>query len=166
MKKPQDSSRREFIRRGGLLLTGTTAYTLIPNHVWAADNHQLETLALVCYTMYPHRHVPLKHYKACAQGLLDKAGGDAALKQTLNEGVTRLDRFGSQPFKELSEDNRTLALQRVENTPFFSGVRGHTIVGLYNIPGLWRYFGYQGPSFEHGGYINRGLSDVFWLKDI
>ena len=166
MKKPEDFSRREFIRRGGLLLTGTTAYTLIPNYAWATDNHQLETLALVCYAMYPHRHVPLKHYKACAQGLLDKADSDAALKQTLNQGITRLDRFGSQPFKELSEDNRALALQRVENTPFFASVRGHTIVGLYNIPGVWQYFGYPGSSFEHGGYINRGLDDIFWLKDV
>jgi hypothetical protein len=43
-------------------------------------------------------------------------------------------------------------------------VRGHTVVGLYNIPEVWKYFGYQGPSFPHGGYLDRGFNDINWIK--
>lgn len=159
-------SRREFIRRGGLLLTGTAAYSLMPNYAWAENDAQLETLALVCRAMYPHKHVPFKHYKACAQGLIDKASGDSALSANLKDGIARLDRFGSRPFVKLDEDEREAALQRLVGSDFFSTVRGHTVVGLYNIPGVWKYFGYQGPSFPHGGYLRRGFDDIFWLKDV
>ena len=166
MKHIKSPGRREFIRRGGLLMTGTTAYTLVPNYAWAADDPLLEALAFACHAMYPHDHVPFKHYKACAQGLLDKAEGDPALRGTLEGGVARLDAFGSRPFAQLSEADRELALQRVEGSDFFSAVRGHTVVGLYNIPEIWQYFGYQGPSFPQGGYLERGFDDIFWLRDI
>ena len=158
--------RREFIRRGGLLLTGSTAYTLIPNYVWAADDKKLDSLAYVCYTLYPHPHVPMKHYWACAQGLLDKAQKDPALQKTLDGGLARLDTIASRSFAELSEDEQAAAMQRLLNTDFFTAVRGHTVVGLYNIPDVWKYFGYQGPSFKLGGYLNRGFDDIFWLKDL
>lgn len=163
---PSNNSRREFIRRGGLLLTGTTAYTLLPNYAWAEGDARLEALAFACHGMYPHKHIPFKHYKACAQGLLDKAAGDDALARTLDDGIARLNRFGSQPFAQLSEKERELALQRIIGTDFFGAVRGHTVVGLYNIPGVWQYFGYPGPSFPQGGYLRRGLDDIFWLQDL
>ena len=165
-RKPDNISRREFIQRGGLLLTGSTAYTLIPNYVWAADDDKLETLAYVSYTMFPHRHVPFKHYKACAQGLLDKAANDSALQKTLDDGLAQLDAYASHPFAALPEDEQGLALQRLLKTDFFATVRGHTVVGLYNIPGVWEYFGYQGPSFAQGGYLDRGFDDIFWLQDV
>ena len=159
-------SRRDFLRSTSLILTGTTAFAVMPNFAWAQDNPTLEGLAQVCYAMYPHRHVPPKYYKACAQGLLDKAAGDAALTGVLNDGMTTLDAVYSEPFQNLSDDDQQLALQRVVDSPFFQTVRGHTVVGLYNIPGVWEYFGYQGPSFPHGGYLDRGFDDIFWLKDV
>ncbi len=158
-------SRRKFLRSSSLLLTGTAAYALMPNFAWAQNSEKLESLAEVCYAMYPHRRVPREFYRACAQGLLDKAKGDSALAAQLDEGLSALDGLYSRPFRELSGDDRELALQRLAGAPFFQTVRGHTVVGLYNIPGVWEYFGYQGPSFPHGGYLNRGFDDIVWLKD-
>ncbi len=158
--------RRAFMQGASLLLTGTAAFSLTPNFAWAASDEKLEGLAQACYAMYPHQHVPRNFYKACAQGLLDKAKGDKALSDLLDEGLAVLDAVYSMPFRELSESDQALALQRVTTHPFFQTVRGHTVVGLYNIPGIWDYFGYQGPSFPKGGYIRRGLNDIFWLKDV
>lgn len=157
--------RRAFMRGASLLLTGTAAYALTPNFAWA-ESDKLEGLTQVCYAMYPHRHVPIKFYKACAQGLLDKAAGDSALAAQLNDGLAALDAVYSSPFHRLSDDDKELALQRLATMPFFQTVRGHTVVGLYNIPDIWQYFGYQGPSFPKGGYIDRGLNDIFWLNDV
>lgn len=159
-------SRRAFMRGASLLLTGSAAYALTPNFAWAANDERLDNLAQVCYAMYPHKHVPRKFYKACAQGLQDKAKGDAALASLLEEGLAALDAVYSMPFYRLQEPEQNLALQRLSTHPFFQAVRGHTVVGLYNIPGVWKYFGYQGPSFSHGGYLGRGLDDIFWLKDV
>ena len=159
-------SRRAFMRGASLLLTGSAAYSLVPNFAWAAESDKLEGLASACYAMYPHRQVPRKFYKACAQGLLDKAKGDAALSSTLDEGLVALDSVYSEPFHRLTDSDQTLALQRISSHSFFQAVRGHTVVGLYNIPEVWEYFGYQGPSFPRGGYIGRGLDDILWLKDV
>jgi hypothetical protein len=30
---------------------------------------------------------------------------------------------------------------------------------------VWRHFGYEGASAQHGGYINRGFDDLNWLPD-
>lgn len=157
-------SRRAFMRGASLLLTGSATYALAPNFAWAANDDRLENLAQVCYAMYPHKHVPRDFYKACAQGLLDKAKGDSALTSLLDEGLATLDGVYSMPFHQLQEPEQYLALQRLSTHPFFQTVRGHTVVGLYNIPGVWEHFGYQGPSFPKGGYIGRGLNDIVWLK--
>lgn len=157
--------RREFMRSTSLLLTGSTSFAVMPNFSWAAGDSKLEHLAQVCYMMYPHPDVPKKFYYACAQGLLDKAAKDPKLASLLEEGQSALDSLHSEPFVDLTEEDQELALQRLAGKPYFQTVRGHTVVGLYNIPGIWAYFGYQGPSFPKGGYLDRGFDDIFWLKD-
>ena len=46
-------------------------------------------------------------------------------------------------------------------TPDF--VRGGLVTGLYNQKAVWPIFGYEGSSFEFGGYIDRGFDDINWL---
>lgn len=163
--KPADRSRREFFRKASLLMTGTAAYAMVPNYAHAGGHGgMLDALAYACHTVYPHDQVDFEHYRACGQGLLDKAKGDPALRQILREGVAALDVVYSKPFAELDYEHREQAMQRMISTSFFDAVRGHTVVGLYNIPGVWKDFGYQGPSFEQGGYINRGFDDIQWIK--
>jgi hypothetical protein len=159
----QNKDRRAFMRGISLVMAGSTAYALTPNFAWAAGDDTLEDLARVCYVLYPHKKLPYDFYRACAQGLIDKSAGDAALKKTLDDGMERLNRVYSPKFRDASESEQRLAMQRVYGTPFFDAVRGHTVVGLYNIPEVWRHFGYQGPSFPQGGYINRGFDDINWL---
>lgn len=160
-----DESRREFFRRASLLMTGTAAYALVPNHAFG-DDPMLDALAYACHGAYPHDGIGFDRYRACAQGLIDKAAGDAVLRQTLREGVAALDALYSLPFAELPEEQRTQAIQRITSTSFFDTVRGHTVVGLYNQPGVWKELGYPGPSFPFGGYLNRGFDDVTWVKDV
>jgi hypothetical protein len=37
------------------------------------------------------------------------------------------------------------------------------VVSLYNQPAVWSLLGYEGSSYEKGGYLNRGFDDVNWL---
>ena len=69
------------------------------------------------------------------------------------------------PWLRLSEGAQTEVLRKIESGPFFQGVKGHTIVSLYNNKLLWPQFGYQGSSFEHGGYLMRGFQDAGWTLE-
>lgn len=164
-QNPTNPARRGFMRASSLLLTGSAAYAVTPNFAWAQNSEMLEDLATVSYALYPHKNLPFDFYRASAQGLLDKANGDKNLKKTLQGGIETLNAVYSTPFRDLAAEEQTLALQRVATTPFFQSVRGHTVVGLYNIPQVWAYFGYEGPSFPKGGYLNRGLDDIHWLDN-
>ena len=53
----------------------------------------------------------------------------------------------------------------METSAPFQTVRGECVVGIYNNPDVWKVLGYEGPSAEQGGYINRGFSDIDWLQD-
>jgi hypothetical protein len=35
--------------------------------------------------------------------------------------------------------------------------------GPYNLPAVWKKLGYQGSSWQFGGYLNRGFGDIAWL---
>ena len=54
-------------------------------------------------------------------------------------------------------------LRGMEQTPFFQKIRSDMIPTLYNQPDLWMRFGYEVPSAEYGGYIDRGFNDIDWL---
>ena len=40
-----------------------------------------------------------------------------------------------------------------------------TVVALYDDHEVWELLGYEGPSFDKGGYLHRGFDDLDWLPD-
>jgi hypothetical protein len=36
-------------------------------------------------------------------------------------------------------------------------------VALYDSAEVWDLLGYEGPSFDKGGYLHRGFDDLDWL---
>ena len=81
----------------------------------------------------------------------------------MKAGVADLDAAIGVPFAELSEGNQLEVLVARQDSAFFQKVRGTMIVALYNNPLVWRHFGYEGASFEFGGYLDRGFDDLNWL---
>ncbi len=63
------------------------------------------------------------------------------------------------------EDQRVEVLKALESTPFFKKLRGDLVVSLYNQKEVWSKLGYEGSSFEHGGYLERGFNDIDWLPE-
>ena len=39
------------------------------------------------------------------------------------------------------------------------------VVALYDDREVWELLGYEGPSFDKGGYVDRGFDDLDWLPD-
>ena len=63
----------------------------------------------------------------------------------------------------LTVAERTAVLQSIEPTPFFQTVRVVALFSIYSSPPAWREVGYEGPSYEEGGYLFRGFDDIDWL---
>ena len=62
-------------------------------------------------------------------------------------------------------DEQLLALQAIEGSDFFELVRSTAVVEVYSDERTWQVCGYEGPSFDQGGYLHRGFDDLAWLPD-
>lgn len=86
---------------------------------------------------------------------------DPAAARTIEDGASALSL--ARPFFELSEGERIEALKQIESSEFFELVRSVSVIEVYSDPRTWQLLGYEGPSFEKGGYIDRGFDDLDWL---
>ena len=122
-------------------------------------------LARMVRCIYPHERFPDGPYQKVAEGLDAAAADDAALAGVLEQGVRDLDAARGTPFTELSDEDARAVVEGIAETPFFSSVRANAVVALYDQPEVWELLGYEGPSFDQGGYLTRGFDDLDWLPD-
>ena len=171
--KQKGMNRRQFLETSGRATAGVAVLagaTVLadPKGAWALelaslDEHTAKSLLAMTRTLYPHDTLADQYYAGVVGALDGEAAGNADLAASLKEGVADLDAAMGVPFVELSEGNRLEVLTARQDSPFFQKVRGTTIVALYNNPLVWRHFGYEGASFEFGGYLDRGFDDLNWL---
>lgn len=165
-------TRRNFLQTGAL--TATAALTLVTSgaglsgRAWALstnklNDHEAATILAACRQFYPHPGLGDLYYAACVESLDGKAAGDEGVSAALKDGVKALDAHFGMSFVDLSEGNQLEAIKAMEGTPFFGTVRGDVVVSLYNNPLVWRHFGYEGASYDDGGYLERGFNDIGWL---
>ena len=114
-------------------------------------------------TMYPHDALPDDVYARVGEKLAEAAREDSGAARTIEDGVSALN--GGRPFIEFSADEQLQTLKGIEGSDFFELVRSTTIVEVYSDQRTWQLVGYEGPSFDKGGYINRGFNDLGWLPD-
>ncbi len=168
-------NRRQFVQTSGLATAGavvvaTGAATLASKDAWAAQMsalgaHVAKTILAMTRATYPHETLDDIYYMKVVEDLDGAAAGDAGLAKLLDDGVAELDGAMGVKFVDLSEGNRLALLRSMADSAFFQKVRGTCVVSIYNQPLVWRHFGYEGPSSEFGGYIDRGFQDLRWLPD-
>lgn len=123
------------------------------------------TLLRVLRVMYPHDAFPDGPYQRTRDALLADAAASPRLAGVLAQGVRDLDSLGDRPFADLSEADATALLERIAGSDFFAAVRNKAFATLYDDPEVWALLGYEGPSFELGGYVRRGFADLDWLPE-
>lgn len=165
-------TRRELLRRGtavgGLLIVTPTA-VLGPDRAWglettALEPEQMATLITLARDIYPHDHVPDRHYALAVKGHDEQAAADPGHRALITDGIADLDARAGGSYRGLGwEDDRLAILRAIEDTPFFQTIRGGLVTGLYNQQDVWPLFGYEGESYSQGGYIDRGFDDIEWL---
>ena len=167
--------RTAFAAVGAYAATAAGVTWLIaPNRAWAMelaafDEATAGTLLQMTRALYPHEHVGDVHYAKVVKSLDDAVSGaedaDAALAMYA-DGVARLNEAAGGSFADLDADAKETALQAEadsEDPGFFQAVRGQVVNVLYNDHEVWKIFGYQGASYEEGGYLFRGFDDLSWL---
>ena len=168
-------NRRQFLETSGRTVAGgiaasSVAGLITPGGAWAASLSVLpqataDVLVRVCRVMFPHDKLGDSPYMTGVEGLDAKAAKDEALAKLLTEGAANLDTGPGGKFLEMNEPDQVKALENIETSPFFLAIHGHVIVALYNNPKVWGHFGYEGPSFPLGGYLERGFNCIGWLPE-
>jgi len=172
MKQP-DVDRRLFLRGSAAIAAGASLGLLGP---WAdalaatadmkvLNKTEVAAILAVARRTYPHEQLADKFYMGVVTALDDKASGDADAAKMLSDGVAKIDKALGKPFKDASADQQLTLLKGMTGDGFFQAVRGTSITALYNNKELWPLFGYEGSSYEHGGYLHRGFNDLSWLPD-
>jgi hypothetical protein len=123
----------------------------------------MATITAAARIMYPHDALPDDVYASVGEKLSEAAREDSAVAETIGDGVSALN--GGQPFAKLSADEQLEMLKGIEGSDFFELLRSTAVVEVYSDQRTWQLVGYEGPSFDKGGYINRGFNDLDWLPD-
>jgi hypothetical protein len=175
-KRPQ-LSRRGFMHSSGLAAIGVSVVpatlAMAPAEAYAKSFGTLgetvgRTLIVMARDIFPHDRLPDRFYAEAVTPYDAQAVKDRALRTLLVNGVADLDTRARQqhgrPYLEVPTENERVALLKaIEPGAFFQKVKGDLVTGLYNNKALWPLFGYEGSSWEKGGYVSRGFNDIDWL---
>ncbi len=164
-------TRRDLLSRGAAasatLMTGA-GFVASSSAAWALEVAHLQpgtmaTLIQMARDIYPHDHVADEFYATAVKGYDSE---EAAPE--IEAGIAGLNAaaqgkgFGSYLDTGWERD-RVDILRGMEDSAFFQKIRGGLVTGLYNQKAVWPLFGYEGESFSHGGYIERGFDDINWI---
>lgn len=134
-----------------------------------SDDQKLLLLRLA-RDIYPHETLlDNAPYQAVIDGILAEAGKDEKVAKLVSDGLADIDKRSNDVYKVnyvavKTGAEREALLRQIELTDFFQKVRGGLLFGLYNNKALYPKFGYDGSSWEKGGFINDpSFGKVDWL---
>ena len=123
----------------------------------------MATITAAARAIYPHDALPDDVYARVGEKLAEAAREDPGTERTIEDGVSALN--GGRPFADLPADEQLEALKAIEGSDFFELVRSTAVVEVYSDQRTWQLVGYEGSSFDKGGYLDRGFNDLDWLPD-
>lgn len=164
-------TRRDLLKQAtaasATVLVGT-GFIAAPNAAWAAETNVLApetmaTLVQMARDIYPHDQVGDEYYVVAVKGYDTEEAAEG-----IEAGIAALNAAaqgkGHDSYLAMGwERDRVDILRGMEDSAFFQQIRGGLVTGLYNQKAVWPIFGYEGASFEFGGYIDRGFNDINWL---
>ena len=173
---PPKISRRHFLKTGSGVLMGTLAAssgvlaTLAPSRSWALTLNSLSNvegnkILKVTRGIFPHDTLDDAVYALVVKDLDTAAANDAGVASLLRDGLKQLDESASGDWAGLDYLARENLVIKMAGTEFFEKIRGTSVVSLYNNEMAWAHFGYEGASYDKGGYFDRGFQDLDWLPD-
>mgnify|MGYP000367624801 FL=1 len=173
---PEKFSRRRFLKTSSGVLMGTLVAgsgilaTLAPGRTWALTMSAMTEveggkLLNVTRGIFPHDTLDDAVYALVVKDLDAAAAKDPAIATLLRDGLQELDNLASGDWAGLDYLARENIVIKMAGTDFFEKIRGTSVVSLYNNEMAWAHFGYEGSSYETGGYFDRGFQDLDWLPE-
>ena len=114
---------------------------------------------------YPHPQFPDGPYERTADAVIAQVDASLWHRLALVNGLEALDARAGGDFMGLDDQAATALLEEIADAEFFVFIRGVAVVTLYDDHEVWELLGYEGPSFDQGGYLHRGFDDLDWLPD-
>lgn len=173
-KKNPPLTRRNLLKGTGVLMgtlvAGSPLALLAPSTAWALELKTLshaegDTLLQMGRVLFPHPQLPDAVYALLVKDLDAGASQDGAAAAQLREGLQHLDHLSGGSFLKAGAERRLEAVKSMEGQAFFNKVRGQCVTSLYDNEMAYTAFGYEGSSWEKGGYIMRGFQDLKWLPE-
>lgn len=132
--------------------------------VTISDDTRADLVALL-RAAYPHPDFPDGPYERTADAVIAQVGESTWHTISLKAGLDSLDAAAGGDFAALDPEAAETVLRAIADAEFFRFVRGVAVVSLYDDHETWALLGYEGSSFEQGGYLARGFDDLDWLPD-
>ena len=148
-----------WLGAGGVLVAAKSARGAMKS---LSDGEAASLLQLV-RTIYPHAQLDDKPYWKVVEGIDGDMAGSADLARDIKEGLAKLDQASNGKFSGLGAADQAHMAESIASTDFFGTVKGKALGLLYNNKEVWPAFGFQGSSWEQGGYLKRGFDDLDWL---
>ena len=125
----------------------------------ALDEHQMDTLVRLLKVMYPHHQFPDGPYERCAEIVRVSAQTD------LSAELARLDALAGGSFRDADDTSLRQLVDGLGQDDAIVAVHSVAVNVLYDDHEVWTILGYEGSSFDKGGYIDRGFNDLDWLPE-
>lgn len=126
---------------------------------------QRQRLTALLRAAYPHAQFPVGPFQRTADAVIAQASESIGDALALAAGLDSLDQRAGGDFGALGADVGEKVLREIADAPFFRMIRSVAIVNLYDDHEVWELLGYEGASFDKGGYLHRGFNDLDWLPD-
>ena len=108
--------------------------------------------------LFPHDKLGDEYYWVVVESIDKDMAGSPELKTRIQDGLVQLNQAAGGDFSAAGADKQVEAMKKLEDTPFFSDMLNTTQFYFYNNKTVWPKFGYDGSSWEKGGYINCGFN--------
>jgi hypothetical protein len=173
---PVDTNRRHFLKAGSGVLMGTLVAgsgvlaALAPSRTWALtlsalNQSEASKVLKVTRAIFPHDTLDDAVYALVVKDIDAAAAKDSSVTTLMRDGLRELDKLASGDWASLDYLARENLVIKMAGTDFFEKIRGTSVVSLYNNEMAWAHFGYEGASYDKGGYFDRGFQDLDWLPD-
>lgn len=172
--KQSITSRRRFLV-ASIAFSGLASGTLGPSvlrlsRAWAQsganlDQGTLDAMVRVARLLYPHDAISDEVYSEVLNQALTATAADGSFAGVLRTAEDVLNAQQPADFVALGEEAQIAAMTAVEDVDFFAVIRGAVSQRLYYQPAIWALLGYEGPSYQQGGYLNRGAGEIDWLPE-
>lgn len=167
---PMTSSRRRFLV-AALSLAGAAAANgpalLLSQRAWAAGRGGANRAALVrvARLLYPHAALDDAVYAEVLDRAMAQVADDARFDALLWDAELALDEESGGAFLDAPPEAQVAALQAIDHEAYWMPIQFAVAGHLYSHPKAWAMMGYEGPSWQQGGWIDRGAGAIDWLPE-